>query len=277
MNVGAAGSAPGQGGFMADGAYDQNNAGGFGAGGAYGSGMGSQMAAMNNQTGFSAIETRVEWRFLFFGGACSVLFAGVISIFHFIISFGDVAHWSPCTFLSCCFLLVFGLMMMVLDWPMKTGNPQILTVRDNIYTFALFLTRFTGRGLWYVFLGSHCWVALYDDSINQLFGIVLTTYLVILGLAAAAKGIILSKKLHDVHKDIREKRFEPQNLVERGANGLNRAGFKMMVQQVSPTQQFTEAEYDYIINALCFKPRFEQLVSLEELQYWLQQGPMLLV
>jgi len=41
----------------------------------------------------------------------------------------------------------------------------------------------------------------------------------------------------------------------------------------------TDTEYDYIINALSFKPGGgpDQVVTLEELQYWLAPGPPMMV
>merc|ERR1740117_689929 len=71
-------------------------------------------------------------------------------------------------------------------------------IRMIIYTFMLFLTRFQGRGVWYLFLATSSWVVLYDSSISPVFGVAVTVYVFLLGAGSLAKGYRMSRKLHDV-------------------------------------------------------------------------------
>jgi len=282
-----------QGGFMgADAGGPQQQQGGWAGPPAadatvHSSQMAGHMANMN-APGLTGIERRVKWKLLFFAGALCVIAAGATAILHFVFTFGDVVDWSPCTFISVSFLLIFGLLMMVLDLPMPQPKPELVAIRDHIYVFGLFLTRFTGRGMWYLFLGSHVWVALWDDAINPFFAWVFTLYLVILGAAALIKGFFLSRRLHAIRallKDPNNTRVSPEQWCSpqpslNGVVGMEEAGLQEMLMQVTnDPHQFTEDEMAYISNALRFSPHKTTIISLAEINYWLKDAaiPMLLV
>jgi len=274
-----------------DGGYGHPTGGGaFGAppGGAYtqaptdmnyATGPGGGFGVTTQASGIAAIEKQVKWKFLFFFGAICVLAASVVTLLHYVILFGHADTWSPCTFISTTFLLAFGFLMMVLDIPMPKPNDTLLDIRNHIYSFALFMTRFTGRGMWYLFLSSHVWVALYDTGVSTFLGIVLTLYLVILGACALAKGAILSKKLHEVRMKIKASDIGPEAFMARSMPGLSKEQFKEMVKTVSKseTDVFTDDDVSYVINALSFTPSSDEQVSLEEYKYWMMEGPMTIV
>merc|ERR1719236_392889 len=105
----------------------------------------------NQTTG--GIEKRMTWRLLFFVAACCVFAAGVIAVLSLLFKFPP----APMSFLSECFLLIFGFLMVICDLPFSHPNPSINMVRNSIYKYLMFLTRFTGRGVWYCFLGTMVW------------------------------------------------------------------------------------------------------------------------
>merc|ERR1719451_249416 len=104
--------------------------------------------------------------------------------------------WAPFSFTSQVFLLVFGLLMLVLDFPLPHPSPNLAMVRNNIYKFMLFMTRFTGRGIWYTFLGTMIFGALYDLNISWFLGVLIGGYVVVLGIVTTCYGLILSRKLN---------------------------------------------------------------------------------
>merc|ERR1719337_512246 len=75
--------------------------------------------------------------------------------------------WEPAGFVTVLFQLFFGLLMVVLDFPIPHPSPMLANVRAHIYKFFLFLTRFTGRGLWYLFLGTMIFATLFDPKKNR--------------------------------------------------------------------------------------------------------------
>merc|ERR1719160_2021600 len=108
------------------------------------------------------------------------------------------------SFMSESFLVMFGLLMVVLDLPFGATSPRANMVRDSIYKYMLFLTRFTGRGLWYCFLGTMIWSALFDLNISWYLGFMLGLFVVFIGLVTMFKGIRLSLKLDMVRKQIND-------------------------------------------------------------------------
>merc|ERR1712232_676135 len=77
-------------------------------------------------------------------------------------------------------------------------------LRNRIYTYLMFLTRFCGRGAWYFFLGSQTWLVIYDTKINRFLAIILTLFIVGVGVAACGNGFMLSRKLHAVRLGIKQ-------------------------------------------------------------------------
>merc|ERR1739848_384984 len=95
------------------------------------------------------------WSLWFFLGAIDVFAAGVIAVVCMIIKIQPAMF----TFTSELFLLVFGFIMLISDFPLnQCGRPDkwkmTVSMKKSIFKFMLFLTRFTGRGLWYMFLGT---------------------------------------------------------------------------------------------------------------------------
>ena len=82
-----------------------------------------------------------RWKLLFFTCAACVFSAGILSI---VVGLSEFSP--PFDFVNYVYLTAFGLLMLVLDLPVDN-----LTIRDfktGIFTYALFMTRFMGRGVW---------------------------------------------------------------------------------------------------------------------------------
>ena len=58
--------------------------------------------------------------------------------------------------------------MMILDAPINFV--VFMEIRILVYKYARALSRFTGRGLFYMFLGSMVWAKLFDDGISPFIG-----------------------------------------------------------------------------------------------------------
>lgn len=224
--------------------------------------------------GTSGIEKTMKWKLFFFAGA---VVTSITSVYTILVWLSKVT-WAPATFMSSVFLLFFSILMVVLDFPIPHPHKGLVAVRDNCYKFLLFMTRFMGRGFWYLFLATMVFSSLWDTNINWFLAGVFSAYLVVLGMAALVKGWMLSSKLQSVREAIVSSGRGAEHYISRGQTGLSKEQFKAMVESVTHQPDlFTNDDIDYIINALSFTPYNDGQVSMEECEYWLRQGPMLMV
>mmetsp|Transcript_1184 Transcript_1184/g.2315 ORF Transcript_1184/g.2315 Transcript_1184/m.2315 type:complete len:248 (+) Transcript_1184:61-804(+) len=218
-----------------------------------------------------AIEQSCKWKFLFFVAALCVLTAAclalVLDIFYI--------QFAPANFVSEVCLLAFGLLMLALDFPFLSSSSILAEVRHHIYKELLFMTRFTGRGLWYIFLGCLTWVALYDQSFGaftSLFGALLALYSKIFGLVTALYGMYLSNKLNRVRKAIMDGKKPPKC----PTHGLNKQEFGEICHSHGKVE-FTDQQLGFVMSALSFEPGDGSAISPEEFNHWLEPGWMQLV
>ncbi|CAJ1379484.1 unnamed protein product [Effrenium voratum] len=173
----------------------------------------------------------------------------------------------------------------VLDFPIPNPNPRdwptLVSIRDHCYKFVLFMTRFMGRGMWYLFLATMVFSALWDTNISWAFGGVFTLYLVVLGAIALIKGWLISNKLDKVRNILLRERETGGSLdhyIAPTQQGLNKVQFKALIKQVTNEEElFGDDDLDYVVNALSFLPSSDGVVSREEFEYWVRPGHMLIV
>jgi len=218
--------------------------------------------------GVAGVAKHMSWKLLFFTAACCVLAAACISIIDLVLTF----NWAPFSFTSQVFLLVFGILMLVLDFPLQHPSPHLAMIRNNIYKFMLFMTRFTGRGIWYTFLGTMIFGALYDLNISWFLGVLIGGYVVVLGIVTTCYGLILSRKLNSVRLAILAENAPPQ-CPDRG---FSKKGFQEVAQHVKQTE-FTDDELDYVFNGLSFTPGNDGVIMPDEYLFWLSPGQMEIV
>jgi len=227
----------------------------------------SEKMGVNSQS-VSGIAKNMSWKILFFTAACCVLAGGIISLLDLIFTFS----WAPFSFTAQVFMLVFGLLMLVLDFPIPHPSPHLALVRNSIYKYLLFMTRFTGRGIWYTFLGTMIFGALFDLNINWFFGVLLGGYVGVLGIVTMCYGAALSRKLNSVRLAIQEQGAPPQ-CPDRG---FSKEGFKALAQHVNHTE-FSEDELDYVFNGLSFTPSNDGVIMPDEYLYWISPGSLEIV
>jgi len=214
----------------------------------------------------AGIAKNMSWKLLFFIAACCTLGAATISILYMIFTF----EFAPFSFTTIVFMLLFGFLMVVLDFPIPHPSPHLAHVRAGIYKFLLFLTRFTGRGIWHLFLGTMIFATLFDLNISAFFGICMGGYVGIIGLVTLIFGIRLSQKLDVVRQEL---------LISGGScppQGYSMEGFKSMAHMVAKTD-FTDDELIYVFNSLSFNPMNDGVINPEEYRMWLQPGKMEIV
>eukprot|EP00434_Breviolum_minutum_P011802 symbB.v1.2.010415.t2/scaffold655.1/size176010/2 len=172
----------------------------------------------------------------------------------------------------------------VLDFPIPNPTqrdwPTLVSIRDHCYKFVLFMTRFMGRGMWYLFLATMVFAALWDTNISWFFGGLFTLYLVVLGAVALWKGWLISVQLDKARNILlREKETggSLDHYIAPTQAGLNKVQFKALLKTVTNEEMFSFDDLDYVMNALSFVPSSDGIVSREEFNYWVTPGLMLMV
>jgi hypothetical protein len=215
-----------------------------------------------------SIAKNLSWKVLFFTASCCVLAAALISMADLVLTF----RWAPVSFTTQGFLLFFGTLMFVLDFPFSHNSHTMTSIQSHIYKFMLFMTRFTGRGLWYTFLGSMIFVALFDLKISSFFGVLLGGFVSVLGIVTTCYGVLLSRKLNSVRQAVLASDFEQ----ECPSQGFSKQDFRDLARRVNQTD-FTDDELDYIINGLSFTAHNTGMIMRDEYLYWVSPGSMEIV
>lgn len=206
------------------------------------------------------------WKLGFFLGACATIAAGVIGVI-------DLAlfEFAPFDLINEIYLLAFGLMMLIIDFPIP--HPKASSYKLVIYNYFLFMTRFTGRGIWYLFLGTMIFASLWDLSINPFLGFILGGYVVLLGIGSIFYGISKSMKLEKVRSALL-KRGNADSFCP--SQGLSPGQFNEMSNSMSGIK-FTDEETHYIFDAMSFTVRADDVISKEEFAEWVRPGSKMMV
>ncbi|CAD7955021.1 unnamed protein product [Amoebophrya sp. A120] len=207
------------------------------------------------------------FKFMFFTSASIVTFSGILSI---VVAATNMRP--PFDFINYVFLTIFGLIMMAMDAPNET--PFLRGFRAALLYYALFMTRFVGRGIWYLFLGSITVGALYDNDILPALGWVLGGYIMGVASYSIFYGIKLSKNLEAVRKKILD-----QGPEQWGAyippNGMSKIQLRDLASALT-TVTFKDEELNYIVAGMSMDFRDDGIISQDEFEAWVR-GPDMLV
>jgi len=215
----------------------------------------------------AGIKKAMSWNYAFFVAACMVIATSVITMLELLMEF------APFQFISQVYLVMFGILMLILDWPFQehTMRPH----RVHIYKFLLFMTRFVGRGVWYLFLGTMVFASLWDLDVSPFLGIVLGGYICVLGIVAIVFGLKLSMKLEKCRKLLmQDSRYhDPKRICP--PHGMAPLAFSEMCQSVGATEyKWTETELNYIMTGLNHHPDHPEVIIFSDFCYWFQEGRM---
>lgn len=213
------------------------------------------MGSQGGQKKFS-----LSWKLGFFIAACATVGAGVLGVLDLALT-----TFAPFDLINEIYLLGFGLLMLVIDFPVPE-NPKIRETKNTIYKYLLFMTRFTGRGIWYLFLGTMIFASLWDLGLSPFLGFILGGYVVILGGASIFYGVQKSMKLEQVRKAVQQRGSSSGHDMCPPA-GLTTSQFNEMANTLKGIK-FSEEELEYIVHALSFTIKADQTVSKEEFAEW---------
>mmetsp|Transcript_33302 Transcript_33302/g.86363 ORF Transcript_33302/g.86363 Transcript_33302/m.86363 type:complete len:259 (+) Transcript_33302:68-844(+) len=225
--------------------------------------------------GSKAQPVGLHFQRLYFAAAVVVTTAGVVAAVDLIVNAASQLE-SPFDFLESVYLVAFGLLMIVLDFPFTQGEERLAPLRTHIYKFALFLTRKLGRGLWYFFLGAFVFASLWDNSISAFLAVALGGFCGAVGLLACWGGIMLSKKLKVAQDALSSGNFRMDTVRREFPNGFSSPqAFNEVIQKNTGNApggavSFSDEELMYVMNSLrrTFSPA-SSTMDLVDFEEWL--------
>jgi len=236
---------------------------------------------------------------VFFAGACCLIVGSFIGfcIAFFRPQFVDVIEMA--------YIFMFGVILAVLDTPFFKTIKAMGDFKMYIGKYINILTRVTGKGLAFLFLGSDLFCVLWelgaDDSNSshvaiKVFAVLACFIPVVVGLAAIVIGIMKSWKLQKARKHIEmaatlEQRYDTWAQTYRDAQGgLTPLEFNQLTMD-NGGFKWEDADLKLIFNALVSNPAWrinatstqggrssadEPKIPKEDLMSWVKGGMVFL-
>mmetsp|Transcript_54292 Transcript_54292/g.151101 ORF Transcript_54292/g.151101 Transcript_54292/m.151101 type:complete len:315 (-) Transcript_54292:124-1068(-) len=171
---------------------------------------GQQQGAYEQNTGFPPrgqggmnmlgnLQTSTYMNLVFFAAACCIMvgaFLGGIALFF---------NGSLVDFLNLTYILIFGAIFAVLDTPFFKMFKICQDMKVWIGKYVNILTRVTGKGVCFIFLGCALNSAMFSNLNNgfmDFIAVVLNLFVIIVGIAAVAIGIVKSQKLRRAQREL---------------------------------------------------------------------------
>lgn len=209
-----------------------------------------------------------SWKIIFFSCGLATMAGAALGLWSMV---GELVV-SPFDIIIFSYLFLFGLVMVILDSPFQ--HPRIQEFRFGIYKFCLFLTRFIGRGVTYLFLGSMICANLWDNSTAPLLAFILFAVLCSVGVVAIYYGIRLTKKLESVRKALLNRGGPTATICPPQGLRTDKFGELSLKIQGIP---FSPEELGYIANALSQTLHADEVISQREFEFWLKDPTPVLI
>jgi len=204
--------------------------------------------------------------YLWFAAACCVMFGGFIGTFDLLFT-----TFAPLDLLDEIYLMIFGGIMFALDAPLHFKS--IIELQGHIHKYCRFLTRLSGRGLWYIFLGTMTFATLWENNISPFLAVVLGFFVFGVGLFSATFGYVKSRKLERVRFQVYQSKQQGKlnQLYNTFAKtnpqaGLTKQEFNDLSSQLKGVS-FDPDDLAMVFNALTNTPKCEN-ISEEDMYEW---------
>lgn len=238
----------------------------------------SQYGAGQSGDAHMASSIVFPWSFMWFGAALCVMVGAFVSFLDLIFSF----EWIDA--LEMAYLFFFGTLLALVDTPVFTNMSIVANIRACMNRFAAVLTRVTGKGIVYCFLGCTLWSSMWSN----LEGTFLTFLAFFLGIAIFLTGLISvglgamkSHSLNLVRSEFRKdsggaslQQLYSSHARLNPATGLTPDEFNRMAPYARGVQ-FEASDLKFIFNALSSDPK-RMFISQEDLHNWIMGTPVLI-
>lgn len=198
---------------------------------------------------------------VFFAAACCIISGSFIAGSALLFK-GELVDWLEMTY-----ILFFGVCLAVLDTPLMKTIKLIMDAKKYIGKYIAFVTRLTGKGISFVFLGSALFLTMVDNldgGFMRFLAVVLCFVPVVVGFGAIVIGALKSKKLDAVRKQlvaVIEQRYDSFATTFPGQfGGLTMTEFNRLTYENAGGVRFETQDLKLIFNALVSNPSWRQQV-----------------
>jgi len=207
--------------------------------------------------GGNRLSATSDWSVGFFMAGCSIMIGAFIGGIALFFSFELV------DFLEMAYLFIFGAVLAVLDTPCFKAMKTIKDHREYFSKYIHLLTRVTGKGITYLFLGCSLFSGMWDnlEGYGLLFlAFVLCILPVVVGIAALVVGFMKSQKLNKARQFMAQDDANLNMIYDQYARtfpgahgGLTMAEFSDLTNKIGGIK-WEEADTKLIFNALVSNP-----------------------
>eukprot|EP00928_Gymnodinium_smaydae_P044705 TRINITY_DN29826_c0_g1_i1.p1 TRINITY_DN29826_c0_g1~~TRINITY_DN29826_c0_g1_i1.p1 ORF type:complete len:294 (-),score=49.14 TRINITY_DN29826_c0_g1_i1:104-985(-) len=231
--------------------------------------------------GMPSMATTTSMNLVFFAASCCVIggafLGGIVVLFS-----GRLVD-----FLNMTYMLIFGCILAILDTPFFKSVKLCQDLKVYIGKYINILTRVTGKGVCFVFLGAALLSGMFHDGgvFFKFLAVVLGMFVMAVGVIAIVIGSMKSRKLKMLQDRLVHGVLENEfRNFSRGQSGLTPREFGALSEHLLPEQRWEDADLKLIFNALSLHPKWrampgqdQPLLPLYDLQVWVNSGlPVLL-
>lgn len=204
---------------------------------------------------------------VFFMAACSIMVGSIVTGMCFLFGLKLV----NCIALT--YLTVFAAVIAVLYTPFFKTIKMVMDAKMYIGKYIQFVTRVTGTGVMFIFLGSMLFVTMYTNAEGGFFvflSVILCLFPFLVGCGAMAIGVLKSKKLDKARRQLEhviDQRYDHFAQTFRGpTGGLTMNEFNMLTLE-NGNFKFQSLDLKLIFNALVSNPSWRQQAKSANGQY----------
>jgi hypothetical protein len=235
----------------------------------------SPMGSMNGAKvkGFSQLAAPSPWTFMWFGAAICVMVGSIISLVEEIFSL----EWVDA--LEMAYLFLFGALLAIVDTPLFTSLHIVIHIRQACNRFLAIVTRVTGKGVVYMFLGCTLWSSMWtnlEDGFMLILAFFLGIFIFFTGIISVLLGLCMSKNLNVVRAQLKKEGVVLKDQFEKFARANREAGLtaeefeRMSVSLPQPTR-FEGSDLKLVFSGISSDPN-RTFISQQDLENWVYGG-----
>jgi len=219
----------------------------------------------------SAASYVYPWSFMWFGASLCVVTGSTISFVNLVISL----EWVDA--LEMAYLFFFGLLLATIDTPLCPTFNFVNTIRQGAHRYVALLTRMTGKGIVYMFLGCTLWSSMWSNlegAFILLLAVIFGSLIFVAGLVSVFLGVCKSVALNHVRLELQKHQNWDQmydtNAKTNPGMGMTKEEFNKMAQYLRGVS-FEGTDLNFVMNCLSTDPN-RQFLTRKDIEDWAIQG-----
>lgn len=202
-----------------------------------------------------------DWSVIFFAASCSIMLGALVSSIALFFSFELI------DFLEMSYLLIFGGVLALMDTPCFKNMKTVADHRMYFSKYVNLLTRVTGKGLTFLFLGCSLFSGMWENlegGFLLFLAFILSLTPTLVGIAALVIGFMKSQKLKRARDSVALDEMNVSNLFDQFARtypemqyglqgGLTQMEFNELTY-AKAGMKWEDADLKLIFNALVSNP-----------------------